>query len=401
MKLDYFIGEDIKKSYFDSALVETLPNSADGISSQDGRLKVYLPPKLGFCHGVVRSVRMSMYATEKYKGQNIYLLNEMIHNPFVNRELRRRGIQFLHGRYSDGEPGLDMVTADDIVLVPAFGGTPAVYQQLTDIGCTVVDTTCGEVASVWKRIEKKYNIVDFTSIVFGKAHHEETIATSARAKCYFIVKDLAETQRVAAYIKHPTAEEAQALLDDFQGAYSPHFDPSRDFQRVGMASQTTMYANQFITASAIIREALEERYGEAEIDDHFLALDTICSATQERQDAIQFLLPDVVDVMFIVGGYNSSNTMNLTRIASEHVPAYHIEGSDKISERSILHQPLGSKEEIETWDWFPQNKDNSPPQSIKIGLTSGASTPDSILESVIHEILALGGGPNQSEAISW
>lgn len=385
MKLDYFIGEDIKKDYFGSSLVQRLTTTGEGMTSADGSVTVYLPLKLGFCHGVVRSVRMAMYTAEKYAGRNIYLINEMIHNPYVNNALRQHGIKFLYGRFSDDEPGIESVTADDVVIVPAFGGTTGVYDHLTDIGCTVVDTTCGEVASVWKRIERSYNTADYTSIVYGKHYHEETIATSSRANKYFIVKNLDETERLADYLRAPTAHKAAALMDYFAVAHSPGFDPERDLQRVGMASQTTMYASEFITASNIIKEAMAQRYGIENVKDHFMELDTICSATQERQDAMPMLLPKV-EIAVIVGGYNSSNTSNLTRMSSEQVPSYHIEGTGKISKEAIYHQPLDTKTEIKTAPWLPDQP------NVAIGLTSGASTPDNVLEDVLHELLAMGGG---------
>ncbi|OQY48134.1 MAG: 4-hydroxy-3-methylbut-2-enyl diphosphate reductase [Anaerolineaceae bacterium 4572_78] len=385
MKRDYFIGEDIKKDYFDSKLIENLSHSSEGISSKDGRLTVYLPHKLGFCHGVVRSIRMAMYTAEKYAGRKIYLINEMIHNPYVNHQLQKRGINFLYGRFSKNTHGLDIVTKDDVVIVPAFGGTPDVYDKLTAIGCMVVDTTCGEVASIWKRIKNYYNRVDYTTLVFGKAYHEETIATSSRANRYLVMKDLTETQIVADYIRQPSESVANELLGYFNGAYSLGFNPSVDLQHVGMASQTTMYANQFITASNMIKEAMEDRHAGCisyDVGEHFMELDTICSATQKRQDALKLLLPDI-DMMIIVGGYNSSNTGNLARIASEHVPAYHIEGTGKISTETISHQPIGTKQEVTTKHWLPETA------PLRIGVTSGASTPDNVLEQVIHEILEL------------
>lgn len=382
MKLDYFIGENTKKDYFRSKIIEHLAQRGRGAKSVGKKLTVYLPPKLGFCHGVVRAIRMAMYTAEKYPGHKIYLLNEMIHNPFVNQELQKLGISYLNGAYRKENIGLEGVTADDIVIVPAFGSSTKIYDELTRIGCTVVDTTCGEVLSVWKRVQR-YNANDFTTLVFGKYAHEETIATTSRSKRFLILRDLAETKIVADYIR--SSSSAQALLDHFQNAFSPGFTPETDLQRVGMASQTTMYAREFIKASEIMKEAFISRYGEAKLDEHFLELDTICSATQERQDAIQFLLPHV-DLMIVVGGYNSSNTLSLAHIASERVLTYHIDSNGKISSEGILYQPVGKKEEINEKDWLPKK------EHLKIGITSGASTPDSVLEEVIQEILALDGG---------
>jgi 4-hydroxy-3-methylbut-2-enyl diphosphate reductase len=388
MKLDYFIGENIKKDYFRSDLVEKLSQTGEGLSSAHGKLTVYLPPKLGFCHGVVRAIRMAMYTAEKYPDRRIFLLNEMIHNPFVNRQLLEHGIGFLEGVYSKGSAGLKSLTPDDIVIVPAFGSTPSVYDELTKIGCTVVDTTCGEVLSVWKRVQK-YNEVDYTTLVFGKYAHEETIATASRSRRYLVMKDLAETRMVADAIRNPSPAAEQALMEYFRRASSPDFHPEKDLQRVGMASQTTMYASEFIQASGLIRKAMLDRFGEDALKDHFLELDTICSATQSRQDAIQILLP-YVELMIVVGGYNSSNTTSLARIASQRVPTYHVDGSGKISSERLLHQPVGSKNEVSQANWLPERA------HLEIGMTSGASTPDSVLEQVIAEVLALDGGPAEN-----
>lgn len=381
MKVDYFIGENIKKDYFRSELIEQLTQTGEGTKSAGGSLSVYFPPKLGVCHGVVRAIRMAMHTAEKYPSRKIFLLNEMIHNPFINRELQKIGITYLDGTYKTNATGLEVLTADDVVIVPAFGGSMLVYDELSRIGCTVVDTTCGEVLSVWKRVQK-YNAANFTTLVFGKYAHEETIATASRSKKYLILKDLDEIQIVADFIKFPSNMAAQKIRLYFKNACSPTFDPDVDLHQVGMASQTTMYAREFIEASNVMRQAYILRFGEEFLSDHFLELDTICSATQERQDAIRFLLPNV-DIMIVVGGYNSSNTISLVRIADEQVPTYHINGTGKITRQGILFQPIGSKDEKMDVNWLPKK------EHIKIGITSGASTVDAVLEHVLKEILSL------------
>ena len=389
MKFDYFIGENIKKDYFRSTLVETLRQSGKGLVSPNGKIMVFLPPKLGFCHGVVRAIRMAMYATEKYRGRKIYLLNEMIHNSIVNQELLRVGVNFFDGVYSNSGLSLNSITKDDVVIIPSFGGSTFIYEELKRLDCIVIDATCGEILSVWKRIQK-YNAVGFTSLIFGNYAHEEVVATASRAKCYLILKDLAVTQMVADYIRTPNPTEAKHMLVHFKNACSPGFNPEVHLKRVGMASQTTMYASDFIKASWMIRQAVLDRYEEEKLEDHFLELYTVCSATQERQNAVQFLLP-YVDMMIIVGGYNSNNTMNLARIASEKVPTYHVDGTGKILLGGILYQPVGSKQETLKVNWLPQK------EYINIGMTSGASTPDSVLEQVIGEVLVLDGGIAEQE----
>jgi 4-hydroxy-3-methylbut-2-enyl diphosphate reductase len=234
---------------------------------------------------------------------------------------------------------------------------------------------------VWKRIGR-YNAADVTTIIHGKVGHEETIATSSRARTFLMVKDASEAQLVADYMRTGDANAGGALLAHFApGAYSPGFDPARDLQRVGMAAQTTMYASEFMKVSDVIHRAVVDRYGEA-AGEHFQELDTICSATQERQDAIDHLARQS-DVVVVVGGYNSSNTTNLAHVASQYTATYHIQGPGQLTRADIRHQPYGKKADVTTSGWLPAKP------ALTIGLTAGASTPDSVLEDVLREILAL------------
>jgi len=367
-----------KKKYFESDLIAYLSSTGEPISSEDGRLTIYVARYYGFCHGVIRAIRMALDASEKYAGRRIYLLGQIIHNPYVNDQLRQRGVTILDIPW---ESHLSSFRPDDVVIVPAFGVSVDTMNRLRDIGCTVIDTACGEVMSVWKRIGR-YNNNDFTTLIHGKYAHEETIATSSRARRYLVVKDVAEAQMVADFIRRGDQAQAAAFLARFAGAYSPDLDPLRDLQRVGMAAQTTMYSSEFIKVSQTIRNAIVERYG-PDADAHFQELDTICSATQERQDAVDDLARRS-DVVIVVGGYNSSNTTNLAKVARQYTAAYHIQGPGHLTRHVIRHQPYGTKTEITTTDWLPDKP------SLIIGLTSGASTPDSVLEEVLHEIRNLG-----------
>lgn len=366
-----------KKKYFESEMIAWLSASGEPVRSRGGRISVHVARYYGFCHGVIRAIRIALDTSEKYAGRRMYLLGQMIHNPYVNEQLRQRGVTILEIPW---EESLSMITANDVVIVPAFGVSVQTMQRLQAIGCGVVDTTCGEVMSVWKRIGR-YNASKFTTIIHGKYAHEESIATSSRADHYLVVKDLKEAQLVADYIRGNDPPRAALLLEHFRGAYSPGFDPRRHLQHVGMAAQTTMYASEFVRVSELIRAAVVERYGEASAD-HFQELDTICSATEERQGAVD-ALAQRCDVMVVVGGYNSSNTGNLTRVAAQHAPSYHVQGPGRITRQMITHQPFGSKEEATTSNWLPDKS------ALTIGLTSGASTPDSVLEEVLQEALAL------------
>ncbi len=365
-----------KKRYFESDLIAYLSASGEPKWSDDGRIAVYVARHYGFCHGVIRAIRMALDTTEKYPERRIYLLGQIIHNPFVNDQLRQRGVTIVE----DADELLAVARPEDVVIIPAFGVAAPVMVELQRIGCTVVDTACGEVMSVWKRIGR-YNASGFTTVIHGKFAHQETIATASRASRYIVVRDLEEARLIADFIRDDQSAQAETIVNRFRGAYSPGFDPHRDLQRVGMAAQTTMYANEFLQVSATIRSAIVARYGTA-ANEHFQELDTICSATQERQDAIRELARRV-DVVVVVGGYNSSNTGNVTRVAQEHVPAYHIQGPGQISASAVRHQPVGSRQETTTADWLPHKP------VIAIGLSSGASTPDSVVEEVLNELLCL------------
>jgi len=367
-----------KKKYFESDLVAFLSASGEPMRSANGRLHVYVARHYGFCHGVIRAIRMALDTSEKYRGRRIFLLGQIIHNPYVNDQLRQRGVTILAIPWESHIAG---IKTEDVVIVPAFGVSVEVMRRLTDTGATLVDTTCGEVMSVWKRIGR-YNTADVTTIIHGKVGHEETIATSSRALRFLMVKDPAEAERVAAYIRSGDPALAVSLLATLpRGAYSADFDPAQHLQHVGMAAQTTMYSSEFLKVSDTIRQAMAERYGD-EVSERFHELDTICSATQERQDAVD-VLARRSDVMLVVGGYNSSNTGNLAHVASQYTATYHIQGPGLIAAAAIRHQPYGKKDEITTTGWLPDRP------SLTIGITSGASTPDSVLEDVLNEVLAL------------
>jgi 4-hydroxy-3-methylbut-2-en-1-yl diphosphate reductase len=366
-----------KKKYFESESIAYLSTTGEPAHSRRGRFTVYVARYYGFCHGVIRAIRLALDSSEKYAGKRLFLLGQIIHNPYVNDQLRQRGVTILPIPW---EESLASITSDDVVIVPAFGISAATMLTLRSIGCTVVDTTCGEVMSIWKRIGR-YNSSGVTTIIHGKYAHEETIATASRAQAYLAVKNIDEARVVADFVRRGDAASAPALLQRFSGAYSAGFDPVRDLVRVGMAAQTTMYSSEFMQVSNVIRDAILYRYGDP-IDEHFHELDTICSATQERQDSVDALARRS-DVTLIVGGYNSSNTGNLLHVAQQYGPAYHIQDVGQLNAMTIRHQPYAQKLEVTTSNWLPDKP------SITIGMTSGASTPDSILEDVLNELLAL------------
>ncbi len=350
-------------------------------------LRVHLAKEFGFCYGVDRAVDYAYEAAKKFPDKTIYITTEIIHNPRVNRKLQELGIRFLNGaeentyRFEDIQP-------DDIVLLPAFGASVDEMQRLADIGCTMVDTTCGSVMNVWRRVE--HNARDgYTCIIHGKYAHEETIATSSRALQfeggrYLVVRDEEQADYVCNYIRHGGSRDE--FMEKFKHAMSPGFDPETDLHRVGLANQTTMLSSESLKISKIVEQAMLDRHGEDYVKENFRAFDTICSATQERQDAIIELGQKNPDIIIVVGGYNSSNTNHLCEIGLRFTPhSYHINEADCIlSAAEIRHKPHLKKDEIITTGWLPDGP-------LTIGVTSGASTPDKVVEEAIIRILQFRG----------
>jgi 4-hydroxy-3-methylbut-2-enyl diphosphate reductase len=368
---------------YDSAIVDRV-RAAD-YRYEAGRLTVHLAREFGFCYGVDRAVDYAYQARRRFPGRNVFLTGEIIHNPHVNQRLRESGIRFL----SDPQEHREQLGADDVVILPAFGVTVSDMAQLSTQGCTLVDTTCGSVLNVWKNVVR-YARDGFTAVIHGKMKHEETRATASQALKYphgryLVVLDRAEAGIVCDYIRD--GGDRAAFLDRFAGAVSPGFDPDRDLERVGCANQTTMLMSESLQIGEMFRDAMRARYGEAALAERFRAFDTICSATQERQDAVISLLDhERLDLMLVVGGYNSSNTCNLARICAERVRTYHIaDPACMTSAAAIRHRPVGAPSttvgvEEMTRDWLPAAG------QVVIGLTAGASTPNNIVGEVIRKL---------------
>ena len=349
-----------------------------------GRLTIHLAKEFGFCYGVDRAVDYAYQTRRKFPDKRVFLTGEIIHNPHVNDQLRERGIRLLT------DPGEDPATlgADDVVILPAFGVSIGELERLTSTGCTLVDTTCGSVLNVWKNV-RRYAQDGFTSVIHGKVSHEETRATASQATQfpaahYLIVRDEAEAQRVCDYIRQ--GGDAAAFIAYFGPSASPGFDPDTHLQRVGCANQTTMLMSESLAIGEMLRGAMRDRHGEAELATRLRAFDTICSATQERQDAVVALLDEqALDLMVVIGGYNSSNTCNLARICADRVPTFHIADPSCLeSADAIRHRPIGapstaSVTEVVTRVWLPAGQ-------IRVGLTAGASTPNNIVGQVVERL---------------
>jgi 4-hydroxy-3-methylbut-2-enyl diphosphate reductase len=362
---------------YHSAIVEQI--KAEDFTYRAGRLTVHLAREFGFCYGVDRAVDYAYQTRERFPDRTVYLTGEIIHNPHVNDKLRTMGIRFL----SDAGGNLDQLGSSDVVILPAFGVTVAMLESLDRRGCTLVDTTCGSVLNVWKNV-RRYAEGGFTSVIHGKVWHEETQATASQAVQYggkhIVVFDRAETEIVCDYIRR--GGDAAAFLDRFKNAVSPGFDPDGDLQRIGLANQTTMLMTESLEIGDMIRQAMLDRYGAQDFDTRYQAFDTICSATQDRQDAVVALLrQQAVDLMIVIGGYNSSNTANLARICADARPTFHIADPDcLISRDEIRHRPVGAKAEVSTAGWLPLEG------PLTIGLTSGASTPDNLVGAAIARL---------------
>ena len=374
-----------------SDVVEKIRENDNTFESEG--LTLRLADEFGFCYGVDRAVDYAFQTREKFPDKRIYITGDMIHNPSMNDRLREMGIEFLSEGFN-GHPDklFDTLGPEDVVLLPAFGAPVDWVRKLRERECIVVDTTCGSVLSVWKRVTR-YAKKGFTSIIHGKYYHEETKATASQTHKddgngkYLIVRNLKEIGHVTDFILGKI--DAEELTENLSHGMSPGFDPDEDLERVGIANQTTMLMSETLAVGEELRKAMIERYGEENLDEHFELFDTICSATQDRQDALFDLLEQPLDAMIVIGGYNSSNTNNLAIIASERVPkAYHIASGDCIEGDRIRHKPAGTpldaREEVEEEDWLPEG-------SIRIGLTAGASTPNSQIGLAVGHILEARG----------
>ena len=370
---------------YHSALVESLKRN--GYSLELGPLTFRLAREFGFCYGVDRAVEYAYETRTKFPERRLFLVGEIIHNPHVNEKLRAMGITFM-AHQQTGEFDFSSVTPDDVVIMPAFGVTIRDFERLRSIGCVLVDTTCGSVLNVWKRVES-YARDGYTAIIHGKHYHEETKATASQVMKYpegryLVVLDMSEARIICDYIE--AGGSVQALQTRFGHAVSPGFDFQRDLTRVGLANQTTMLSGESLAIADEFRKSMVRRYGPGALDQHFRSFDTICSATQERQDAVLALLQEQLDVMVVVGGYNSSNTCHLAALVQQHgVPTYHIEDAEAIdvATGAIRHQPIGTKSEVTALQWLGESR--------IVGITAGASTPNNKVGETIARISAIAG----------
>jgi 4-hydroxy-3-methylbut-2-enyl diphosphate reductase len=370
-------------SHYRSELVDRIRARGHVLSA--GGLTIKLAKEFGFCYGVERAIDLAYAARKVYPDQPIYILGEIIHNPEVNDQLHEMDIRFLSGKEKNAD--IDDLKQGDVVIIPAFGAEMATMDKLKSRGCQFVDTTCGDVMSVWKRV-RQYANDSVTSIIHGKAWHEETKATSSRATAnggghYLVVFTLAETDHVCDYILR--GGNKQEFLDKFKGAYSAGFDPDVHLNAVGVANQTTMLRGETEEVQRRLRAAMEKKHGAGALDRHFRFFDTICGATQDRQDALQKLLAQPLDLLLVIGGYNSSNTSHLAEMGEAKLPTFFIKNAAKMaSDKVIRHYNQHLHKEVETQNWLPAG-------SITVGITAGASCPNNLIEDTIRRLFELRG----------
>ena len=374
------------EQHYRSSVVEKL-RTLGGIITV-GNTTVRLAKQFGFCYGVERAIDLAYAARRVFADKNIYLIGEIIHNPEVNRQLREMGIKNLAGQSPDAK-STDL-GEDDVVIVPAFGAETELMDQLKEQGCMIVDTTCGDVMSVWKRV-RQYARGGKTSIIHGKAAHEETRATASRALGgggghYLVILTLDDTDYLCDYIRN--GGDREQFLARFEGGYSDGFDPDQHLEKLGVANQTTMLKGETEELQRRIAAAVRDRDGEDKFTDNFQFFDTICGATQERQDALYEMLEEPMDLLIVVGGYNSSNTTHLVEIGQEHLPSFFVSDSGCLrSLEEILHFDLEERREKTSYS----KNILDPEKNVVVGVTAGASCPNNLIEATILRIFELRG----------
>ena len=370
-------------THYRSELVEYIRSNGSKFAYKNTSIR--LAKEFGFCYGVERAIDLAYAARRLFEDSKpVYILGEIIHNPHVNEQIRDMGVTFLTGKHKGAD--FSDLQENDPVVIPAFGTEVDIRNKLTEKGCTIIDATCGDVMSVWKRVRQNAR-EKVTSIIHGKAWHEETLATSSQAKAfddghYLIVFNLEETDYICNYIIQGGNREE--LLKKFDGAYSDGFDPDIHLQAIGVANQTTMLRNETEEVQQRMRNAMVTKYGKETIDDHFRYFDTICGATQDRQDALNDLLNRPMDLLLVVGGYNSSNTAHLAEMGEEKLPTYFIKDANEMESSKKLHHFLQDKHKMAIANnWMPNE------QELTVGVTAGASCPNNLIEEVILRIYEL------------
>lgn len=364
------------QSEYQSTLVQQIRDNH--YTLQRGNVTIRLAEAFGFCWGVERAVAMAYETRQHFPTQQIWITNEIIHNPSVNQRLQDMQVKFIP--VEEGQKDFSVVGTGDVVILPAFGASVQEMQLLKDKGSTIVDTTCPWVSKVWNTVEK-HKKGDYTSIIHGKYSHEETVATSSFAGKYLVVLNMAQAEYVANYILD--GGNRNEFRAKFSRACSAGFDPDKDLEQVGIANQTTMLKSETEQIGKLFERTMMKKYGPDQLNQHFQSFNTICDATQERQDAMFQLVEEKLYLMVVIGGFNSSNTTHLQEIAIErHIPSYHIDSAQRIGPGNRVEHRLLDGNLAVTENWLPNG-------AIAIGITSGASTPDKVVADVVEKIFEL------------
>lgn len=374
-----------KVQQYSSRLVDSIREQNNVLAHP--QLEVYLADSFGFCDGVKRAIEIAYAACQMFQGKRIWLIGEIIHNPAVNADLDSMGLR--HLPWNLNAPVYEGLTGEDVVIIPAFGVSVLMRRMLEEKGVQLVDSTCGNVIRVWQRV-RNYAKMGITSVIHGKAKHEESQATASHS-CgddgqgnFIVIFNEADAQMLCDYIRGRGNREA--FMAHFEGSYSAGFDPDKHLQEMGMANQTTMLKSETAHIQSMLRAAVCERDGD---DTRFHAYDTICGATQDRQNALFNLLEKPLDAMFIIGGYNSSNTTHLAHIAARKLPTFFVKEADCLQDlQTIRSFDLQAKKEVEM-PLPPEAADLSRPW--RIGVTAGASCPANVIEQVIRRLAELRG----------
>ncbi|KAL3774448.1 hypothetical protein ACHAWO_004515 [Cyclotella atomus] len=373
--------EKSMEAQFKSPLVDEL-KSSNFVIEKEG-VTVHLAKDFGFCWGVERSIALAYEAVEHFPGKTVHITNELIHNPEVNDRLHEMNVQFIE-KLGEGKKNFDKVGEGDVVILPAFGASFEEMSLLNSKNVDVVDTTCPWVSKVWNTVDN-HQRKGLTSVIHGKYGHEETVATTSFCEDYICVKDMKEAEMVADYIVN--GGDKEAFLKYFEKAVSKGFDPDTKLQKVGLANQTTMYKKETRAIGQLMQKAIIKKFGPVKAQEHYYEFDTICDATQERQDAIHELVEKSdelgLDFILVVGGWDSSNTAHLLEIPQKAgIRSFHINKADCIgADNTITHRTI--KGEIVT-EKFLENMDK-----VVLGVTSGASTPDKAVQDSLSQIFLL------------
>lgn len=351
-----------------------------------GTLRIYLARHFGFCYGVENAIDIAFKTIEENKGKRIFLLSEMIHNPQVNADLRAHGVKFLQDTSGKQVTSFEELTAEDIVLIPAFGTTLEIEKKLRDIGIAIekYDTTCPFVEKVWNR-SQAIAASKYTIVIHGKPKHEETRATFSHAAANapaVIVRDMAEAELLGKYIMGD--KPATQFYEEFSGQFSEGFDAEKDLERIGVVNQTTMLATDTQAIADYLKDTMTRKYqlDEENTRERFAdTRDTLCYATNDNQSAVLGMLETPADIAIVVGGYNSSNTSHLVELCEEKLPTFFINNEEKmLSNNVIMHYDFHTGIELITENYLPEKA------PVSVLITSGASCPDALVEGVINKL---------------